>query len=369
MDMRDFETHYLIQQGLKKSALRNPFIKGMAEKNSYQLGHGDLTPIGVAFYIVPLVNAITRVGTKEEKQILFESMLEWKAYDLIPSTKRGCKGQEETRLEQALRVCTNVKNRQTRTRDAEVEEIENIIEENNLLNHKLLLIKLEGIQIDRGITGLIANELMSKYKRPVAILSKTEHEGRGAWEGSARGYEKSKMNDFRQFVRNSNLVFLAEGHPNAFGIGIYDCDFDKFVEWSDEQLKNIEFSPSYKVDFIYSMSTLNSKDILELGDAKYLWGQSVDEPLIAVENVAVTKDMISLMARDKNPTLKIQLPNGVTCIKFKSSEEELENLYSESGCVTINLVGKTEVNRYFNNVTPQIIITDYEIINRQEYYF
>ena len=54
-------------------------------------------------------------------------MLEWKAYDLIPSTKRGCKGQEETRLEQALRVCTNVKNRWTRTRDAEVECIENII--------------------------------------------------------------------------------------------------------------------------------------------------------------------------------------------------------------------------------------------------
>lgn len=369
MDMRDFETHYLTQQGLKRSSLRNPFIKGMAEKNVYQLGRGDLTPIGVAFYIVPLVNAITRVGTQTEKQTLFESMLEWKAYDLIPSTKRGCKGQEETRLEQALRVCTNVKNRQTKTRDSNVQEIEHIIKENNLLDHKLLLIKLEDIEVDRGITGLMANELMSKYKRPVAILAKTEHEGKTAWEGSARGYEKSKMNDFRQFVRDSNLVFLAEGHPNAFGLGIYDENFDAFVNYSDEVLRDIEFSPSYKVDFIYSTSTLNSKDIIDLGDAKYLWGQNIDEPLIAVENVAVTKDMISLMSRDKNPTLKIQLPNGVTCIKFKSSEEELENLYSESGCVTINLVGKTEVNRYFNNITPQIILTDYEIINRQEYYF
>lgn len=107
-------------------------------------------------HIVPLVNAITRVGTQDEKQILFESMLEWKAYDLIPSTKRGCKGQEETRLEQALRVCTNVKNRQTRTRDAEVECIENIIQENNLLKHKVLAIKLDNMSIDRGITGLIA---------------------------------------------------------------------------------------------------------------------------------------------------------------------------------------------------------------------
>lgn len=369
MDIRDFETHYLIQQGLQRSSLRNPFIKGMADKNAYQLGKGDLTPIGVAFYIVPLVNAITRVGTQDEKQILFESMLEWKAYDLIPSTKRGCKGQEETRLEQALRVCTNVKNRQTRTRDAEVECIENIIQENNLLKHKVLAIKLDNMSIDRGITGLIANELMSKYKRPVVLLSKTEHEGLEAWEGSARGYEKSKMKDFRQFVKESNLVFLAEGHANAFGFGIYDKDFESFISWSDEQLKDIEFSPSYKVDFIYSMSDINSKDILDLGDAKYLWGQNIDEPLIAVENVAVTNDMIGLMSRDKNPTLKIQLPNGVTCIKFKSSEEELDNLSSELGCVSINLIGKPEVNRYFGSVTPQIIITDYEIISRQKYYF
>lgn len=369
MDIRDFETHYLIQQGLQRSSLRNPFIKGMADKNVYQLGKGDLTPIGVAFYIVPLVNAITRVGTQDEKQILFESMLEWKAYDLIPSTKRGCKGQEETRLEQALRVCTNVKNRQTRTRDAEVECIENIIQENNLLKHKVLAIKLDNMSIDRGITGLIANELMSKYKRPVVLLSKTQHEGLEAWEGSARGYEKSKMKDFRQFVKESNLVFLAEGHANAFGFGIYDKDFESFISWSDEQLKDIEFSPSYKVDFIYSMSDINSKDILDLGDAKYLWGQNIDEPLIAVENVAVTNDMIGLMSRDKNPTLKIQLPNGVTCIKFKSSEEELDNLSSELGCVSINLIGKPEVNRYFGRVTPQIIITDYEIISRQKYYF
>lgn len=369
MDIRDFETHYLIQQGLQRSSLRNPFIKGMADKNAYQLGRGDLSPIGVAFYIVPLVNAITRMGTQDEKQILFESMLEWKAYDLIPSTKRGCKGQEETRLEQALRVCTNVKNRQTRTRDAEVEQIENIIQEKDLLQHKLLVIKLEDMQVDRGITGLIANELMSKYKRPVILLSKTVNNEQDAWEGSARGYEKSKLNDFRQFVRDSNLVFLAEGHANAFGFGIYEKDFEDFITWSDNQLKDIEFSPSYKVDFIYSMSDINSKDILELGNSKYLWGQNIDEPLIAVENVAVTNDMISLMSRDKNPTLKIQLPNGVTCIKFKSSEEELEDLFSELGCVSINLIGKPEVNRYFGSVTPQIIITDYEIISRQKYYF
>ena len=366
MDLRDFETHYLVQTGL--SQIQNPFIKGMAEKNHYQLGDHP-TPIGVAFYIVPLINSITRVGTMAEKTLLFESMLNWKAFDLVPSTKRGCSGQQETRLEQSLRTCTNVKNRQTRNQDAAVEQVKAIIEDNKLLDHKILLIKLEHPSFDRGITGLIANKLMAEYQRPVALLVEVEEDGKIAWSGSARGYEKSKLNDFRGFCRDSGLVYLAEGHPNAFGFGILDENFDAFLEYADNTLKDIEFSPSYKVDFIHSVNNFNPKEILELGNMKNLWGQNVDEPLIAVENVAVTKDMITLMARDRNPTLKIQLPNGVTCIKFKSSEEELDSLFSENGCVTINLVGKAEVNKYFNSVTPQLIIQNYEIINRQEYYF
>lgn len=38
-------------------------------------------------------------------------MLEYKANDLVPSTKRGCKGQVETLVTQAIRVGNNVKNR------------------------------------------------------------------------------------------------------------------------------------------------------------------------------------------------------------------------------------------------------------------
>jgi single-stranded-DNA-specific exonuclease len=211
MDMRDFETHYLTKTGLQSKHLRNPFIIGMTEKNSYQLGTGDLTPIGVAFYIVPLVNAVTRVGTKEENKLLFESMLEWKANELIPSTKRGHKGEQETILEQALRTCTNVKNKQSKFQEAGAQKIEEIIQERELLNHKLLLIQLEQGEVDASIRGLIANKLMSKYKRPVAILTRTEYEGKPSWAGSARGYDKSQLKDFREFCLRSGLIISAQG--------------------------------------------------------------------------------------------------------------------------------------------------------------
>ena len=191
------------------------------------------------------------------------------------------------------------------------QKIEQLIQEQDLLNkHKLLLIFLEDMEVDPGLRGLIANKLMAKYQRPVALLLPIVIEQNGekikAWSGSARGYENSQLKDFRQFCRDSNLVFLAEGHANAFGLGIYDLDLSSFISWSEEQLQNMEFIPSYYVDFIYSAhDTEATRTILSLGELKYLWGQNIAEPNLALENVNVTKDMITLMSRDKNPTLKI----------------------------------------------------------------
>ena len=105
MDMRDFETRHIITRGINN--ITNPFFKTMVEKNAFSLGD-EITPIGIAFYVAPYVNAAVRMGTHEEKVLLFESMLEYKAHELIPSTKRGCKGQTETRVEQACRTCSNI---------------------------------------------------------------------------------------------------------------------------------------------------------------------------------------------------------------------------------------------------------------------
>lgn len=75
------------------------------------------------------------------------------------------------------------------------------------------------------------------------------------------------------------------------------------------------------------------------------------------------------MSPDKSPTLKIALPSNMSLIKFRSSNEEYEKLYSELGCVTINIVGRCEQNVWNGNVSPQVIIEDYEIVAKQEYYF
>ena len=64
MSMTSLETKHLIEKGLLDENIKNPFIAYMVEKNNFSL-KGKITPIGVAFYVAPFVNAITRSGTME----------------------------------------------------------------------------------------------------------------------------------------------------------------------------------------------------------------------------------------------------------------------------------------------------------------
>lgn len=367
MDVRDFETRRLIDKGLQQ--IRNPYFRGAIDKDQFHFTN-EITPIGVAFYIAPLINATTRVGTQEEKLMLFESMLDFRGYELVPSTKRGCKGQAETRVEQACRNCTNIKSRQTKIRDNSLEKIEQIIVNQNLLSNKILIVQLDDLITDRNLTGLIANQLMSEYQRPVLILNKIENEdGTITWEGSGRGYDKSRLKDFRGFLENNKYVMYAEGHANAFGIGIKDEDINAFIASTNSALDGFDFTPIYNVDFIYKSDELTPDEVIDIAGMKSLWGQGVEEAEIAVEGIKVHKDNIRILSPDKNPTLKITLPNGINFMKFRSSEEEYDKLYSELGYVTINIVGECERNIWNNKISPQVMIKDYEIVDRANYYF
>lgn len=212
MELKDYETRRLIDKGL--SNIENPYIKAMVAKNEYSL-KGKVTPTGVAWYIAPAVNAVTRVGTAKEKEILFQAFLNHKAYTLVPSIKRGHKiGDTETIIEQACRICNNVKSRQNKTRDTLVENIEFQIKSEHLLDNKILFIKLEEPTEDsKSITGLIANKLMSTYGHPVMLLNKTfdDETGELTWAGSGRNNPSAGVESLQQLAQDSGYFTLAQG--------------------------------------------------------------------------------------------------------------------------------------------------------------
>lgn len=356
-DLRPYETHHLISLGI--SNIKNGFIKGMVAANSFTI-QGQLNPHKIAFYIAPYINAINRMGTQNEKLTLFESMLDFKGNELIPSTKLGCKNQTETRIEQACRNCTNTKNRQTKARDASLEIIEQDIESKGLLNNKILVITQQSL--NRELAGLTANILAAKYQRPTLVLIPGEENGTKAWSGSARGYG---LSNFKSFLSELPGVLLAEGHEQAFGVAIEASALNKFIAMTNCILKDYDFTPRYKVDFVYDLFTLRSDDILTIGRYKDLWGQGLEEPQIVIKNIKVNETNVKIL---KGNTLKITLPDNISMIKFRATDEECEELTS-SGYVIINVVGTCQINEWNGNEFPQIKIDDYEIVKRAIYDF
>ena len=360
MDLRNLETRHLITKGLNN--LRNPFFKAMAKKQDFSISKGGgLNPFTIGWYIAPLMNAIVRSGTINEKTLLFESMIDFKAYEQIVSNKRGVKkGSLEPRVDQSIRTCTNVKNRQERIKETNTKTIEEIINKFDLLsNHKILLIRLdEEHRIDSNLTGLIANQLASKYQRPTLILNYHNNNGIISWDGSGRNYSFSKIENLKDFLNDTGLMKLAQGHQSAFGAGIYDKDIEAFVEKTDKELENIEFNKKYFVDYIFQASDIKTNVILDLGSYTQFWGQNIDEPYITIENIVLKEDDIQLIG-EKHKTIKFILPNGVEAITFNGSEEIYEEFQQLAKTNRFNFVGKCRVNDWGGQYKPQLLLEDY----------
>lgn len=367
VSLLSFETKHIINKGFKSENIKNPFIYYMWRKNEFKLGN-ELTSWGVAFYIAPFVNAMVRSGTQEEKELLFKSMLKKEAFKNISSTKRGHKGEEEKLVEQAIRTCTNVKNRQTKAQDLGMIYLESMIEKQNLLNDKVLLFLLEPGEIDKNIAGLIANKYMARYQRPCCILTRVEENGIISYQGSARGCDKVGVIKFKDMCESTGSVMYVAGHQSAFGLGVEEKYIQDFINNTNLLLKDISDEPIYYVDYIFNENNIEPQIILDIAEMDKYWGKDVDESLIAIEKLKVTENMITLMSPDKSPTLKIKIDNKVSLIKFGSSQEEYDKL-STKGCVELNIIGRCNKNEWNGNISAQILIEDYEIIDSAKYFF
>lgn len=134
----NLENRYIMVQGFKN--IKNYFFSSAVEKQSYSMA-GEINPTTVAFYIVPMMNAMIRVGSMEEKQRLFLGLID--GHCQVPCNKRGAKGTTEECAIESLRECTNAKAKQGRIIDQMVDKLEQKIFKHDLLENKILFIRLD----------------------------------------------------------------------------------------------------------------------------------------------------------------------------------------------------------------------------------
>ena len=348
----EIENRYIIKNGLEN--INNYFFKVLIEKQSYSMG-GEVTPITVAFYIVPLVNAMIRVGTMEEKERLFMAFID--GHQMVPCNKRGAKGTFEEVAIESARECTNARTRQNKILDEMVEAFEIKIHKYNLLENKVLFIRLEDEDnYPSVLNGLSAMKLSAKFKKPT-IVARLNDEGYD--RGSMRGLNQSELTSFKDFLEQSGYFEYVSGHDNAAGASIRDKDLADFHKYANEVLKDIDFGENvYEVNFIRTAAEKDISNIIfDLEQYRNLYGQNIDEPLIYISNINLTKNDIQIIGKNAD-TVKFE-KFGITYIKFHAKDliNEL-GIYNE---MKVELVGRPNVNEWMGNYTPQIMIEDYEI--------
>lgn len=376
MNLNTIENRYITNYGL--GHIRNEGLRQLVKLQGYSifgkysaditdefLNQCSLTPINVSFYIAPLINALIRVGTNSEKEILFKSFVN--GSEIVPSTKRGHKGEFETIAEQNARNCSNARARQNKEKDKALDLLDIQICNNCLDENKIMILNADELDTPNTLTGLCAMGVAAKYKKPV-LLGRITPDGKYL-KGSMRGQNESELKDFRQFLLSSNLMEYVEGHAGAAGFGIKISNVSKLYDYANEELKNIDFKEGfYEADFIIDGNCSYLSDMIKsLDKGKGIYGQDCPEPLIVVQNIIINKNNIQVMGSNKD-TLKITF-NNMSYMKFKASDliQELEQ-YGDNK-ISLTIIGRGNINTWGGRIIPQIFIDDIEIKESSMYDF
>ena len=352
--LRSLENRFIIYEGLKN--VRNPMFRALIDKQAFSIG-GHLNPTTVAFYVVPLINAVIRAGAYSEKVQLFEAFI--KGDELVESKKRGAKGEMVPLAVECARECSNARTRQNTTKDKAVEKLLFKIKSNFLLDNKILFVRLDDEDnFPSTLNGLIAMQLSSKFHRPTIVARLSDD---GYVRGSARGLNDSELSSFKDYLHSTGLFEYTEGHDNAFGASIANDKIYKLHEIANEELKDLNFESNvYNIDFSrLAMDEDVEKLTYELGSKNDLWGSECPEPLLYISDINIKKDELNIMGKNKD-TLKFE-KNGVTYIKFHA--KDLIQDLSQFDVIHLNVVGRAQNNEWMGHVTPQIIIVDYDASN------
>lgn len=357
MDMRSFETRYLVDKGLQQ--IVNPCLEAFVDGQGFQI-KGRMNIHAVEWNISPLINAVCRVGTMEDKEILFKAMIGDENETYIARKKDKETGKfiavEENVYEHAFRVAKNAKARQDKAVKQLLPEVKDWIEKHGMDKYPILFARLPD-ETEGSFTGLIANRIANEYRKPTVILRKTD----GKLGGSGRNFDNSPLSSLKEILDKSSKFNLVQGHDNAFGVNIDSEQVKSAIAYCTRVCKDIDFAMK-SVDFTMDYDELDIKFIRDIDSLKDLYGAGLKEPLVYISNICLQADQGALIGKSGN-TWKFTDDDEITFIKFLASSDDPVLNFLEDGEddeIVIRAICKVGFNEFNGVLTAQVQIIDYE---------
>ena len=329
-------------------SINNLLIKAVMKRKSLPV----LTGRDASFSIISLINAATRVGTKEEKEDIFNALVstDETTYQVDVKKKNKKTGKfdkiptQMTQHDIVAKQLETIKSRQDRLVKKSMNEVEYVSNSN-------IVFGLMDDGVNSSITGIIAMKIMDKTNSPTMIGKKYD----GFYAGSAR----SKHN-LKEELLDTGLFEFVQGHNQAFGWKIKEENIVKFQNYIKNRVDSNK-DKVYYVDKVYDRPTDN--DIYMIERNKDVFGGKVMFPLLGYENIKINKACITLRG-----SMATFFDNGVTFALFNAPEtlsQSLEDAY-EGNTVQLNIIGEPSINSFNGKETPQIVIKDFEIVEQEE---
>ena len=365
-DVRNLETRGLCLQGLEDFAENNLLLKAIVEEQEYSM-KGECNFTTISWYVAPLMNAIFRQGTLEDRIDLFKAICnfeEERVYTPQRKTKDNPNKEPivESLQKNIIRRAKSIKSHQDNEVKKEVKEIQNMVDETD----KVIIVDITGI-VSPGHSGLIANRLAHQYKRPVILVN-----DKG---GSGRGYDEHPIENFNEWISQSGLIECS-GHGNAFGITFTREQIPQLKEWCNEQLQDVDTEPIWHVDFEFDISKLKESHVKRVGQFNSSWGGfGMEEPLFAITGIQIeTGDIQRLGAKATMMKFTTEI-NGqeISFIRPFTGDEVYKEFICENAKrrgisrdsvgnkkIEVTLIGKFKINEFAGKQFAQVEIVEFD---------
>lgn len=354
MDTRDLDNNYLIFHGL--SNIKNKMFQAILNKQSYSVtSTTNPNKIDIAFYVTPLINAVIRAGSIEENEMLFEGFINPGSTAIIERVWRG-ETLKEDYYTNIARIASNIRGKQNRQKEKAMAFLDERIMANKLHENAILIVttsKDDAVTVPKTMTGLVAMELVKKYRKPVLVLRPRTIKKKLHYFGSGRANKTKGFESFRDALNKSEIVVFAQGHDMAFGTGVAADKKQDLIDYLNLHYGHINFgSSNVEVDYIFENGDLDVKMLKDFAEHVEIYGNGIAQPKFAFK-MLLSKDNLAVIGAKRN-TVRINY-KGISFIKFRAAElaEEIDNM---SGLAEVTLIGRSQINEFMGKRSVQIII-------------
>ncbi len=336
------ENRIIVSRGLELIAnTENLGLSALIEACGLDIN--NLTATSIAFGISPRINAAGRFSSADD------------AVELLL-----CEDNDEA-VEKAAKLCTFNTSRKA-SENKVMQEVLDSIEADPKLSHGRMLV-VYGSGWNPGVIGIVASRLVTRFEKPVIIISLAD----GVGSGSGRSVNGFSL--FKALSACDDLLEKFGGHTKAAGLTITEGNIPLLRLRLEKYAKdNFPVMPvceeTADMELVGSEATLENVESLKLLEP---YGEGNPAPVFMVKGAVVER----VSALKDGRYIRLSLMQGktrLTAICFSCSFAQFNSTYSLGD--SIDFLCSLEVNEYNNNRSVSVKIKELRHSNfEQDKYF